>query len=71
MNYPQSIVFINIRYTFIFYFQKIFCPNFSVKIFLIHKSNVLSDLQSDSIKYKDFQSLVFERLFYPGYVAMA
>ena len=44
MNYPQSIVFINIRYTFIFYFQKIFCPNFSVKIFLIHKSNVLSDL---------------------------
>ena len=34
---------INIRYTFIFYFPKIFCPDFSVKIF-IHKSNVLSDL---------------------------
>lgn len=31
MNCSQSIVFINIRYTFIFYFQKIFCPNFSVK----------------------------------------
>ena len=31
MNYPQSIVFINIRYTFFFYFPKIFCPNFSVK----------------------------------------
>ena len=38
MNYPQSIVFINIRYTFIFYFPKIFCPNFSVKNLLIHKS---------------------------------
>ena len=34
---------INIRYIFIFYFPKIFCPDFSVKIF-IHKSNVLSDL---------------------------
>ena len=34
---------INIRYTLIFYFPKIFCPDFSVKIF-IHKSNVLSDL---------------------------
>ena len=34
---------INIRYIFIFYFPKIFCPDFSVKIF-IHKSNVLFDL---------------------------
>ena len=35
--------YINIRYILIFYFQKIFCPDFSVKIF-IHKSNVLFDL---------------------------
>lgn len=34
---------INIRYIFIFYFPKIFCPDFSVKIF-IQKSNVLFDL---------------------------
>ena len=41
--------------------------------FLLHRyeSNVPADLQSAGIKYKDFQSLVFERLFYPGYVAMA
>lgn len=38
MYCPQNIVFINIRYTFIFYFPKIFCPNFSVKNLLIHKS---------------------------------
>ena len=44
MNYPQSIVFINIRYTFIFYFPKIFCPNFSVKNLFIHRTNILSDL---------------------------
>ena len=34
---------INIRYILIFYFPKIFCPDFSVEIF-IQKSNVLSDL---------------------------
>ena len=34
---------INIRYIFIFYFPKIFCLDFSVKIF-IQKSNVLFDL---------------------------
>ena len=44
MDYSQSIVFINIRYTFIFYFQKIFCPNFSVKNLFIHRTNILSDL---------------------------
>ena len=36
-----------------------------------NKTNVPADLQSAGIEYKDFQSLVFERLFYPGYVAMA
>ena len=36
-----------------------------------NKANVPADLQSAGIEYKDLQSLVFERLFYPGYVAMA
>ena len=44
INYSQSIAFINIRYTFIFYFPKIFCPNFSVKNLFIHRTNILSDL---------------------------
>ena len=43
MECRYKYVHINIRYIFIFYFPKIFCPDFSVKIF-IHKSNVLSDL---------------------------
>ena len=43
MESRYKYVHINIRYIFIFYFLKIFCPDFSVKIF-IHKSNVLSDL---------------------------
>ena len=43
MEYRYKYAHINIRYIFIFYFPKIFCPDFSVKIF-IHKSNVLSDL---------------------------
>ena len=43
MEYRYKYTYINIRYIFIFYFPKIFCPDFSVKIF-IHKSNVLSDL---------------------------
>ena len=43
MECRYKYVHINIRYTFIFYFPKIFCPDFSVKIF-IRKSNVLSDL---------------------------
>ena len=42
--YSRNLIFINIRYTFIFYFPKIFCPNFSVKNLLIPKGNVLSDL---------------------------
>ena len=45
--------------------------DFRFKALINNKANVLSDMLSDSIKYKDFQSLVFERLFYPGYVAMA
>ena len=36
-----------------------------------NKTNVPADLQSAGIEYKDLQSLVFERLFYSGYVAMA
>lgn len=43
MEYCYKYVHINIRYTFIFYFPKIFCPDFSVNFF-IHKSNVLSYL---------------------------
>ena len=43
MEYRYKYAHINIRYIFIFYFPKIFCPDFSVKIF-IHKSNVLFDL---------------------------
>ena len=43
MKCRYKYVHINIRYIFIFYFPKIFCPDFSVKIF-IHKSNVLFDL---------------------------
>ena len=38
---------------------------------IINKTNVPADLQSAGIEYKDLQSLVFERLFYSGYVAMA
>ena len=35
------------------------------------KTNVLSDMLSGCIEYQDLRSLVFERLFYSGYVAMA
>ena len=32
---------INIRYIFIFYFPKIFCPDFSVKIFIHNLASIL------------------------------
>lgn len=37
MEYRYKYTHINIHYTFIFYFPKIFCPDFSVKNLFVYK----------------------------------
>ena len=41
MEYRYKYTYINIRYIFIFYFPKIFCPDFSVKIFIHNLASIL------------------------------
>gem|GEM_PF-4434202 len=41
MECRYKYVHINIRYIFIFYFPKIFCPDFSVKIFIHNLASIL------------------------------